>query len=131
MIRTYRCPFCKTHLNPQEESVVLLGECAHGDGLFVFDSQPGSYEFRCSNDIEFSAGDRWEFFCPVCRHDLTSEANENLAMLEMYDDKGNRHNIFFSKIARQQATYVVNSEGVDVFGIHAETYRALMWNRFI
>jgi len=131
MIRVYRCPFCNTHLNPNEDSIVLFGECAHGDGLFIFDSQPGNYEFRCPVDIEISAGDRWEFFCPICRHDLTSEANENLVMLEMYEENNKKHNVFFSKIAREQCTYVVNSEGVDVFGINAETYRMLMWNRFI
>ncbi len=126
----YRCPFCQAHLNPSGERVVLLADCELGRGLFLFDDEPGNYELTLPLDVEVQQGQVWEFLCPVCRKNLTSKADANIAMIRLTDEHQEDHAVFFSKIAGERCTFVVTAKGVQVFGPEAAMYEHLLWNKF-
>lgn len=118
---TYSCPKCGVVLNPVKE-IVLNGQKGAARGLFMFDPEPGRYEYHTSPGIQVSPGDCWEFRCPICQHDLTTPYSGALAQLRMLDEKGDQHLVIFSKIAGQHATFDVTEEGVHSFGEHLQAY---------
>ena len=60
--------------------------------------------------------------CPACGHDLTSELSDDLCALDMWSG-ADRHRVYFSRIAGEEATFVVGAEGLlDDHGIHTDRY---------
>lgn len=127
---TYTCPVCGTHLNPNEKDIILLAECSHGKGLFLFSQTPGDYGLTLPAGITVEAGQMWEFFCPVCREDLTSKAEQKIAMIRVTDPEGQDHSVFFSKVAEEHCTFLVNAEGVKIFGPDSIHYDGMIWNKY-
>ncbi len=127
---SYHCPICGAHLNPATENIVLLADCEFGRGLFLFNETPGNYSLSLPENITLEKGQIWEFLCPVCRGNLTSKANPNIAMIRVIVDQGKDYAVFFSKVAGEQATFVVNAEGAEVYGPHAVHYEDMVWNKF-
>ncbi len=128
---TYRCPECDAHLNPNGRNIVLLADCEYGKGILLFSDEPGNYNLDCPLDVDPQAGQKWEFYCPVCQANLTSEADEKISTIKLIDEEGKEHSVFFSKIAREECTFVVNAEGVETFGKHMDIYEGLIWNKFL
>jgi hypothetical protein len=117
----YSCPHCQAPLNP-EERVVLLA--VSGDRRFLagLHPQPGNYEVELPEGEEMAAGTQWEFFCPVCEKSLVSEISEDLCALD-YVSCGETHRVYFSRIAGEEATFVVSAEGMlKDYGIHTDRY---------
>ena len=112
---TYSCPHCQAMLNP-DETVVLIGECGPHRILIGFHPEPGNYRAYLPPDMELQQGSRWSFFCPVCQRSMETEAAEGLCALDgMY--QAQKHRVYFSPIAGEQATFVVTAEGlIESFG---------------
>ena len=117
----YSCPHCEASLNP-EERVVLRVENGEQRFLAGFHPQPGNYEVDLPPGEEMESGSRWEFFCPVCEQSLTSELSEDLSALDVHS-AGQSHRVYFSRIAGEEATFVVSAEGLlEDHGIHTDRY---------
>ncbi|MEE4270297.1 MAG: hypothetical protein V2I67_01400 [Thermoanaerobaculales bacterium] len=118
---TYSCPHCSAVLNPKD-SIVLRAE---GDGrrfLVGFHPQPGNYDVDLPDGVAMEAGSRWDFSCPVCDRSLTSELSDELCALDM-EQHGERHRVYFSRIAGEEATFVVSAEGMlEDHGVHTDRY---------
>ena len=108
MNREYRCPKCKAMLNP-DRSVILTA--THGDicVLIGFHPQPGNYEVYLPPGVRAKKGSKWDFACPVCQASLTAEEADNLCELELCME-GKTLRLFFSRIAGEQATFVVRED---------------------
>lgn len=118
---TYSCPHCEALLNP-EENVVLRAENADRRFLAGFHPQPGNYEVELPPGEEMAPGTRWEFFCPVCEQSLVSELSDDLCALDVHSG-GDAHRVFFSRVAGEEATFVVSAEGMlRDYGIHTDRY---------
>jgi len=118
---SYSCPHCDSPLNP-EDRVVLRAE--HGEQRFLagLHPQPGNYSVELQPDEEMVQGTRWEFFCPVCDHSLVSELSEDLCALDVHT-VGETHRVYFSRVAGEEATFVVSAEGMlKDYGIHTDRY---------
>ena len=118
---TYSCPHCDAILNP-EERVVLRAE--HGNRRFLvgLHPQPGNYEVELPPGEEMAPGTRWELFCPVCEKSLVSELSEDLCALDVRTG-GEVHRVYFSRIAGEEATFVVSAEVLlKDYGIHTDRY---------
>jgi len=125
----YFCPQCSAHLNPVKEHVVLLADCSFGRGLFMFSNEPGDYQLVLPKGISVEKGQLWDFYCPVCRADLKLEAEPNIAMIKMTDSTGSEHSMLFSRVAKERCTFVVNAEGVKVYGPDSINYADVLWNK--
>jgi hypothetical protein len=106
MERIYKCPECKTVLNP-ERAVILAAKRDDQRLLVGFHPEPGNYELYVPPGTTFQAGDKWEFFCPVCTCKLTTTEDENLCGLEQEAGNGETRKVYFSRIAGEKATYVI------------------------
>jgi hypothetical protein len=73
-------------------------------------------------DETMAPGSIWDFSCPVCDRSLISEISEQLCALDMrqHDE---RHRVYFSRIAGEEATFVVGAEGMLTdHGVHTDRY---------
>lgn len=126
----YYCPYCRAHLNPSEDHVILLADSKYGKGIFVFDHEPGNYDLILPEGIEVEKGQHWDFYCPVCNKNLQSEENENIAKVHMKDPQGSDHMVMFSRIAGEQSTFLVRGDGVKEYGADCINYAAVLWNKY-
>ena len=117
----YSCPHCEAPLNP-EERVVLKAVSGDRELLVGLHPQPGNYEVELPSGEEMAPGTRWEFFCPVCEKSLVSELSEDLCVL-VVTSPGEPHHVYFSRVAGEEATFVVSAEGLlEDYGIHTDRY---------
>lgn len=111
MNREYHCPRCKAMLNP-DRSVILTASCGEVRVLVGFHHEPGNYEVYLPSGTHAEAGTKWDFACPVCRASLTAEADDNLCELELRTEQQTLK-LFFSRIAGEQATFVVREDKLE------------------
>jgi len=117
----YSCPHCHAVLNP-DQSIILLAEHDERPCLVGLHPQPGNYEVYLPPEVEMPAGTRWAFSCPLCRQPLTTGLSEDLCALDMTSG-GDPHRVYFSRIAGEEATFVVSAEGLLTdHGVHTGRY---------
>lgn len=102
----YSCPKCTAILNPGR-SIVLLGHHEGCDTLLAFHPEPGNYEVAVPYNMSINQHEVWAFSCPVCHQSLDLDDEERLAGLDMTDGMGNWHKVIFSRIAGEQATFII------------------------
>ncbi len=105
---SYACPSCRATLNPRED-VILVAARGETKVLLQFHPRPGDYELHKPDDLEFTPGEAWSFFCPVCHGSLATEEGSDFCRL-LLRDKGKSRDLLFSRIAGTRATFVL-SEG--------------------
>ncbi len=103
---SYSCPWCGAMLNP-DKTIILTASRGGERVLIGFHPEPGNYELFLPPNVSISEGDHWDFFCPVCRENLLTGELEGLCELRMVDDDKEQQ-VFFSRIAGEQATLVVS-----------------------
>jgi len=118
---TYTCPHCEAVLNP-EGSIILRAEREGRKMLVGLHPQPGNYEVDLPPGEAMPAGTRWSFSCPVCDQSLVSELSVELCAIDMWL-QGERHRVYFSRVAGEEATFVVSAEGMLTdHGVHADQH---------
>lgn len=120
--RFYSCPSCHAGLNP-DNTIMLVGEHGGDRSLVGFHPEPGNYEVFSPPDVEVPHGSRWDFFCPVCHANLALAPDEPFCVIDgIYD--GITHRVYFSRVAGDQATFVVGDEGhVEPHGSDADRHK--------
>lgn len=121
MSRMYKCPSCESVLNPVKE-IVLSGRFGTVRTLFLLQPEMGDYGFVTAPGTDVVPGDTWEFYCPLCQHNITTSYSRSLAELHMLEDDGKRRVVVFSKVANQHASFEVTPEGVEAYGEHKDAY---------
>lgn len=118
---TYSCPYCQNVVNP-DETVILIAGRSDVRILIGFHPQPGNYTIYLPPGCDLRAGDRWDFFCPVCQENLQSEEHENLCSLVVWQGAARRR-ILFSRVVGERATYITLDSNVEQkLGEHAGRY---------
>jgi hypothetical protein len=97
-------------LNP-DETVILVGQ--HGDTriLLGFHPEPGTYRAYLPPGADVIEGTVWEFSCPLCHASLVTDVAPELCALDMLTSC-KRLRVYFSRMAGEQATFVVSAEGL-------------------
>jgi predicted RNA-binding Zn-ribbon protein involved in translation (DUF1610 family) len=124
MKRCFHCPHCEGLLNPGTKIIIRAARDLN-TSLFLFSPQVGNYNLIMPDDFRLSIGDRVTFYCPVCGADLTSEADEDLALVECRVAGRSPFDVHFSRIFGTHATFVVRDGTVSSFGEHANNYHAV------
>lgn len=124
MESNYICPHCKSNLKPNKHIVFSVHAEADKKGLIMLSPQIGNYEIIHDQDSTgIIAGDKLKVYCPVCFERLgVDDVDENLAMIEIIDQDGNRSKLYFSKIVGEKATYKITGDDVERFGENHEAY---------
>ncbi len=118
---TYSCPHCRAMLNPQD-AIILVARHKDRVWLVGLHPEPGEYEVFVPPDVKVTSGDRWSFACPVCSVDLVTDFSNDLCAVDIHSDDED-HRVFFSRIAGEQATFVISAEGLrSKHGKDVDTY---------
>lgn len=91
-------------------------------GLLLLHPEVGNYSSIRHPEFHFEEGDRIDYFCPLCMSSLDAALNENLVHVIMVDSHGEETEIFFSRIAGENITYQVSTDGVIETGVHSYRY---------
>lgn len=118
----YLCPYCRGHLRVGENIVFKVRNAFREKGLLLIHPEVGNYTSEIHPKFRIRDGDRIDFFCPLCMSSLDASLNENLVHVVMVDAEGEEHEIYFSRVAGENITYKVSSQGVNVTGIHSYRY---------
>jgi len=121
MANEYFCPHCRSSLNPGAH-VVMRIQHQKQRGLVLLSPQVGNYRRVLPEGFELRPGELFDFGCPVCGSDLTSPVNRKLGEVLLRRSAHDFARVNFSKVAGEKATFVVESNGVHPFGIHALRY---------
>jgi len=118
----YVCPHCEGHIRANSK-VILSAETENGKkGLILLSPHLGNYEVIVHNSFSLTKGEQLKIFCPICHADLQSKKDERLAKILMFDEFDNEHQLFFSEIVGEHATYEVSNEETKAFGQDKEHY---------
>lgn len=121
MKKQYICPKCGGFLRVGEDIIFLIRNKEKQRGLILLHHAIGNYTTHKNADFKIEMGERLEFCCPLCHANLTSDIDENLTHV-LLDEEGKKNDIYFSKIAGEKSTYVVNEDGVITAGEHSDRY---------
>jgi len=122
----FSCPECNGHLNIDGKIVFATQTKRRHKGLIMMNPTVGEYNYAHHDKFQLEKGELVDFECPMCQVDLTSEVNKEHAMVYMTAAEDNmEYELYFSKIAGQQSTYVVAQDNVESFGEDAIDFEAL------
>ena len=107
---SYSCPHCSAGLNP-DDTIVLVGECGDQRLLVGMHPEPGNYQAYLPTGLEVEPGSTWSFYCPVCQQSLVSAQSDRFCAIDG-PYAGPKHRVYFSRVAGEQATFVVTAEGI-------------------
>ena len=113
----YLCPKCKGHLNVSKSLVFATRTKRNHKGLILLSPTVGEYQYKHHPKFQLQQGEMVDFECPICQVDLTSEKNKDHAMIYMVVEEDNvEYELYFSKVAGKQSTYLVAHDNVEAFG---------------
>lgn len=124
MRNSYICPKCSSHLRILD-NIILTFKKNEQKGLVLLSPEIGNYDiFYHDDSTDIKVGDKVEVHCPVCSENLAAaKEHDNLAHIIMIDEKGEKSDVFFSRIIGEEATFQVAKGGkVDKFGDDASNY---------
>lgn len=122
----YICPKCKGHLNVGGYLVFATQTQKKHKGLLMLSPKVGEYNYHHHDKFQLEKGEMVDFGCPICQTDLTSNKNKEHAMIYMVGQEDNaEYELYFSKVAGNESTYLVAHENVEVFGDHATDFEGL------
>ena len=118
----FTCPKCKDHLRVGDHLIFKVKNAAKQVAILLLSPQIGNYTSMKHPSFDFKQGESLEFFCPLCSASLKSDIHENLALVLMKDEKGNKFAVYFSQIAGEHSTYKTDGDAVHVEGEDAGRY---------
>ena len=127
----YMCPNCKGHLNVGDYLVFATKTKRKHKGLLMLNPKVGEYKYKHHSKFRLDKGELVDFECPICQVDLTSVKNKDHAMIYMVADEDNmNYELYFSKIAGKQSTYLVAQDNVETFGDDAIDFEEFLQEDF-
>ena len=124
----YICPKCKGHLNIGDYLVFATKTQKKHRGLLMMSPVVGEYKYIHHEKFQLEKGEMVDFECPICQADLTSAKNQDHAMILMVGEEDSaEYELFFSKIAGNQSTYLMAHVGIESFGNDALDFEELYY----
>lgn len=118
----FLCPKCKDHLRVGDHIIFKVKNNEKKTALLLLNPQIGNYTSTKHPSFIIKEGEFLEFYCPLCGASLKSDIHENLALVLMNDEKGNRYAVYFSQIAGEHSTYKTTDDAVHMEGEDAGRY---------
>ncbi len=121
MEKHYTCPDCNGHLKVGEYIILMVKNQAKQKGLILLHPEIGNYTSLKHPSFQFEQNELLEIHCPLCHKNLASDFDANLSHLVLSEDE-KKYDIYFSRIAGEQSTYLVDGVKVTSTGVHADRY---------
>jgi len=121
MKQNFICPRCKGFLNVGNQ-IILSAENKNNNGLVLFSPELGNYTTQKNPNFKTIEGEKYEFFCPLCKKKLAADIHDNLSHIIMIDEEKYEYQILFSKIAGEKSTYKIIGESAEIYGDHHSNY---------
>ncbi len=123
MKKKFVCSHCQGVLNPNVK-ILLIADTGKAKGLVLISPQPGNYKYLCDDSMEahLHTGETIAFSCPLCHANLTSAADDSLAVLELHVGSHAPRRVEFSRVFGTHATFIIGEEDVDAYGEDADGY---------
>lgn len=121
----YQCPECLSYLRVWNNIIFTVKSSnKNKQGILLLNPELGNYSIISHPALRFVPGEKVDFICPVCQFDLTAkEINDKLVKIFMVDEKNNKFDIFFSKIAGEHSTFKIEKDTiVEKHGEHNSSY---------
>ncbi len=118
----YICPACGGHLLINDKLILSAKHEGETGMLILMNPEIGNYQTTHHQSHMIEEGSKFDFFCPICHHKLSSQLNENLVMVHVTDQNDKHFELHFSRIAGQKSTYTIMGKSVETFGIDAPHY---------
>ncbi len=117
MKNDFLCPYCKSHLNINN-NVVFSAKKDNGEqGLIFLHPELGNYSHEKHESFKVNKGEDVEIFCPLCQADLKVKVDDhNFVRVTMIQEDKKEYNVLFSSIFGEQCTYKVSGEFVESYG---------------
>ncbi len=116
------CPKCRSILT-LNGMIVLVVQKDKIRTLIGLHAEPGNYNYSLPDGVEIADGEIWDFLCPICDTNLQAEEVNRLCRLELVDRGGQPRQALFSRLAGEQATFIVSTEDLEEkYGIHANNF---------
>jgi len=118
----FLCPECNEYLRIGENVIFKVKNSRKQSCLMLLSPQIGNYTSHKHNSFEIKAGELLEFYCPLCNASLTSDIDKNLVNVILQDEKGQFHNVYFSRIVGEHSTFETDGDSLHVEGEDAGRY---------
>ncbi|MCF8303329.1 MAG: hypothetical protein K9I94_08670 [Bacteroidales bacterium] len=116
MENSFACPKCRGYLVLQGYLVFSVKTEKGSSGLIFLSPRLGDYESHMHPSLEMKSGERASFFCPICHARLNHRRYNDLVRVWMYDDNGERFEIFFSRIKGDKVTFQIKGNFIQRYG---------------
>lgn len=121
MNKQYKCPKCNGHLKVGDY-IILMVKNEHKDkGLLLLHPEVGNYTSIKHPTFSIEKNEGLELCCPLCHVSLASDFDDRLSHLVL-EEQNKYYDIYFSRIAGEKSTYMVNGDKVTASGEHSDRY---------
>jgi uncharacterized protein YbaR (Trm112 family) len=121
MEKQYICPSCKGHLKVGDFIILLAKNKSKSKGFLLLHPEVGNYTSLKHPSFQIEHNEILEITCPLCHFNLASDFDTNLSHL-ILEENNTLFDIYFSRIAGEKSTYLINGETVTATGEHSDRY---------
>jgi uncharacterized protein YbaR (Trm112 family) len=126
------CPRCRGYLNVGDKVTFIIRSKGWAGGILMLSPVLGDYSYLSHPSHSFEPGQQYEFFCPICHHDLSLEGSGNMAKMLMKEDDRDEFFIVFSKKAGERCTYKLSESKIETtYGEHRDVHIDLLNATFL
>lgn len=120
----FHCPHCYATLRVRENIIFKVRTPDLKMGILLLNPELGNYSYISSPELKFENGEKVDFLCPVCCINMEAKGiNPNLVHILMRDEESREYDVFFSSIAGEHSTFMIEKENVvGKFGEDASSY---------
>ena len=127
-MKTYICPFCKGHLNVNDNIVLMVRNKNNDQGMVFLHTELGNYSSQMISSITIHPGEICDFFCPYCHTNIEYHKEKTMLVRLFREEKpGKITQVLFSKVYGEEATFHIDDSQVLSYGEHARKYMDPEW----
>lgn len=121
MEKHYTCPYCNGQLMVGDNIILVASNQFKAKGFILLHPEIGNYSSLKHPEFQIDENEILQIYCPLCHKDLQSDFDTNLSHLILIEN-GKQFDVYFSRIAGEKSTYLVNGDIVTATGEHSGRY---------
>lgn len=121
MNKQYKCPKCNGHLKVGDYIILMVKNQQKDKGLLLLHPEVGNYTSIKHPTYTIEKSEELELCCPLCHAGLVSDFDDRLSHL-ILEEENKSFDIYFSRIAGERSTYMVDGDTVTACGEHSDRY---------